>query len=55
MRYADRFFFDDSAESIDLLRSWLTQQKNAALSIQIYASLNIMADQQQRRMILERT
>ena len=39
MRYADRFFFDDSAESIDLLRSMVDATKNAALSIQIYASL----------------
>ena len=38
MRYADRFFFDDSAESIDLLRSMVDATKNAALSIQIYAS-----------------
>ena len=38
MRYADRFFFDDSAESIDLLRSMVDAAKNAALSIQIYAS-----------------
>lgn len=38
MRYADRFFFDDSAESIDLLRSMVGATKNAALSIQIYAS-----------------
>ena len=38
MRYADRFFFDDSAESIDLLRSMVDETKNAALSIQIYAS-----------------
>lgn len=38
MRYADRFFFDDSAESIALLRSMVDATKNAALSIQIYAS-----------------
>ncbi len=38
MRYADRFFFDDSAESIDLLRSMVDATKNVALSIQIYAS-----------------
>lgn len=38
MRYADRFFFDDSAESINLLRSMVDATKNAALSIQIYAS-----------------
>ena len=38
MRYADRFFFDDSADSIDLLRSMVDATKNAALSIQIYAS-----------------
>lgn len=38
MRYADRFFFDDSAESIDLLRSMVDATKNSALSIQIYAS-----------------
>lgn len=38
MHYADRFFFDDSAESIDLLRSMVDATKNAALSIQIYAS-----------------
>lgn len=38
MRYADRFFFDNSAESIDLLRSMVDATKNAALSIQIYAS-----------------
>ena len=38
MRYADRFFFDDSSESIDLLRSMVDATKNAALSIQIYAS-----------------
>ena len=38
MRYSDRFFFDDSAESIDLLRSMVDATKNAALSIQIYAS-----------------
>lgn len=38
MRYADRFFFDDGAESIDLLRSMVDATKNAALSIQIYAS-----------------
>ena len=38
MRYADRSFFDDSAESIDLLRSMVDATKNAALSIQIYAS-----------------
>ena len=40
MRYADRFFFDDSAESIDLLRSMVDATKNAALSIQIYASFD---------------
>ena len=39
MRYADRFFFDDSAESIDLLRSMVDATKNAALSIQIYAGV----------------
>lgn len=40
MRYADRFFFDDSAESIALLRSMVDATKNAALSIQIYALLS---------------
>ena len=38
MRYADRFFFDGSAESIDLLKSMVDALKNAVLSIQIYTS-----------------
>ena len=38
MRYADRFFFDSSAESIGLLKSMVDATKSAALSIQVYAS-----------------
>ena len=38
MRYADRFFFDGSLESINLLKSMCSAIKSAALSIQVYAS-----------------
>lgn len=38
MRYADRFFFDGSLESINLLKSMCNAIKSAALSIQVYAS-----------------
>ena len=40
MRYADRFFFDGSTESLRLLQSMCDAIKSAALSIQIYASMD---------------
>ena len=40
MRYAERFFFDSSAESISLLKSMCDAIKSAALSIQLYATFD---------------
>ena len=40
MRYADRFFFDNSKESIDLLRGMTEAIKSLALSIQVYTSFD---------------
>ena len=40
MRYAERFFFDSSAESINILKAMVNAIKSAALSIQVYASFD---------------
>lgn len=40
MRYADRFFFDGSNESVELLRKMSEAIKSVALSFQIYASFD---------------
>lgn len=40
MRYADRFFFDGSKESIDLLGEMTEAIKSLSLSIQVYTSLD---------------
>ena len=40
MRYAERFFFDSSAESINILKAMVNAIKSEALSIQVYASFD---------------